>query len=107
MVPGHWEEYAGDIRASGSDIDLLVLMGDQAIARFADAPAAMPWARAGLLVHNSPAGATSVGATHIRSGLPLRVDLHVHPTARTRWPTDGRIVFERRPIELGVSHLTS
>jgi hypothetical protein len=42
-----------------------------------------------------------VGATHIRSGLPLWVDLHVHPEARTLWPTDSRIVFQRRPIEVG------
>jgi hypothetical protein len=27
--------------------------------------------------------------------------LHVHPAALTRWPTDGRIVFERRPIKTG------
>lgn len=87
-----------------SDIDLLVLMGDGAIARFADAPAARPWARADLLSdgrHNSPAGATSVGATYIRARLPLWVDLHVHPAARTGWPTDGRIIFERRPIKTG------
>jgi Nucleotidyltransferase domain len=87
-----------------SDIDLLILMGDQAVAQFADEPAARPWAQAELLSdgrHNSPAGATSVGATHLRSGLPLWVDLHVHPAARTPWPTDGRIVFERRPIETG------
>jgi hypothetical protein len=87
-----------------SDIDLLILMGDQALARFVDEPAARPWAQADLLSdgrHNSPAGATSVGTTHIRSGLPLWVDLHVHPAARTRWPTDGRIVFQRRPIGTG------
>lgn len=87
-----------------SDIDLLILMSDRALARFADEPAARPWARADLLSdgrHNSPAGATSLGATHLRSGLPLWVDLHVHPEARTRWPADGRIVFQRRPIETG------
>ncbi|HEY7261392.1 MAG TPA: nucleotidyltransferase domain-containing protein [Trebonia sp.] len=87
-----------------SDIDLLILMGDQALARFAGEPAASPWAQADLLSdgrHNSPAGATSVGTTHIRSGLPLWVDLHVHPAGRTRWPTDSRIIFERRPIEVG------
>lgn len=87
-----------------SDIDLLVLMADRALTRFAAEPAAKPWAQADLLSdgrHNSPAGATSVGATHIRSGLPLQVDLHVHPAARTRWPADSRIVFERRPIETG------
>jgi hypothetical protein len=87
-----------------SDIDLLVLMRDQALARFADEPAARPWAHAALLSdgrHNSPAGATSVGTTHLRSGLPLRVDLHVHPAARTKWPADGRIVFQRRPIQTG------
>jgi len=87
-----------------SDIDLLILMGDQALAQFADEPAARPWAQADLLSdgrHNSPAGAVSLGATCIRSGLPLRVDLHVHPEARTRWPADGRIVFERRPVEMG------
>src|SRR5215469_15479540 len=79
-----------------SDIDLLILMGDRALPRFADEPAARPWARADLLSdgrHNSPAGATSVGATHIRDGLPLQVDLHVHPAARTSWPTDSRMVF--------------
>ncbi len=87
-----------------SDIDLLILMPDDAVARFADEPAARPWAQADLLSdgrHNSPAGATSVGTTHIRSGLPLWVDLHVHSAARTRWPTDSRPVFERRPIETG------
>ena len=87
-----------------SDIDLLVLMDDQAIAQFADEPAASRWAQADLLSdgrHNSPAGAISVGATHLRSGLPLRVDLHVHPADRTRWPTDSRIVFERRAIGTG------
>jgi hypothetical protein len=79
-------------------------MGDRALARFVDEPAARPWAQADLLSdgrHNSPTGATSVGATHVRSGLPVWVDLHVHPAARTRWPTDGRIVFERRPIGMG------
>jgi hypothetical protein len=79
-------------------------MRDQVLAQFVGEPAARRWAQAELLSdgrHNSPAGATSVGATHIRSGLPLWVDLHVHPAARTRWPTDGRIVFERRPIEMG------
>jgi hypothetical protein len=89
-----------------SDIDLLILMGDQALARFADEPAARPWAQADLLSdgrHNSPAGAASMGATHIRSGLPLWADLHVHPAARTRWPTDGRIVFQRRLIETGTA----
>jgi hypothetical protein len=88
-----------------SDIDLLVLMDDRAIARFADEPAASGWAQADLLSdgrHNSPAGATSVGATHLRSGLPLGVDLHVHPADRTRWPADGRIVFERRRIGTGL-----
>jgi hypothetical protein len=87
-----------------SDIDLLILMGDETIARFADDPAAKPWAQADLLSdgrHNSPAGAASVGATHIRSGLPVRVDLHVHPADRTCWPTDGRIVLERRPVGTG------
>jgi hypothetical protein len=87
-----------------SDIDLLILMGDRAIATFVAAPGARPWAQADLLVdgrHNSPAGAMSAGATHIRSGLPLHVDLHVHPAARTRWPAGSRILFERRPIELG------
>jgi len=87
-----------------SDIDLLILMEGQALAQFVAEPAARPWAQADLLSdgrHNSPAGATSMGATHIRSGLPLRVDLHVHPAARTRWPTDGRIAFQRRPTETG------
>jgi hypothetical protein len=87
-----------------SDIDLLILVGDRALARFVAEPAAKPWAQADLLSdgrHNSPAGATSMGTTHIRSGLPLWVDLHVHPAARTRWPTDGRIIFERRPVEMG------
>jgi hypothetical protein len=60
-----------------SDIDLLILMGDQALAQFADEPAARPWAQADLLSdgrHNSPAGATSVWARYAfaqdcRSGL--------------------------------------
>jgi hypothetical protein len=87
-----------------SDVDLLILMGSADVARFADQPADRPWAQADLLTdgrHNSPAGATSVGATHIRSGLPIWMDLHVHPAPRTSWPADSRVVFERRPIETG------
>jgi Nucleotidyltransferase domain len=87
-----------------SDIDLLILMHDEAIPQLADEPGAHPWARADLRSdgrHNSPAGATSMGLTHIRSGLPLWVDLHLHPVTRTLWPTDSRPVFQRRPIDSG------
>jgi hypothetical protein len=87
-----------------SDIDLLILASDQFIRQFMNEPAASPWARADLLSdgrHNSPAGATSLGTTHIRSGLPLRVDLHVSPADRTPWPTDSHVVFERRPVKTG------
>jgi len=87
-----------------SDIDLFILTSDQFIGQFMNEPAASPWARADLLSdgrHNSPAGATSLGTTHIRSGLPLCVDLHVHPSGRTPWPADSRVVFERRPVRTG------
>jgi hypothetical protein len=87
-----------------SDIDLLILASDQSIRQFMNEPAASPWARADLLSdgrHNSPAGATSLGTTRIRSGLPLWADLHVHPADRTPWPTDSRVVFERRPVKTG------
>ena len=87
-----------------SDIDLFILASDQFIRQFMNEPAASPWARAELLSdgrHNSPAGATSLGTTHIRSGLPLWVDLHVHPADRTTWPADSRVVFERRPVKTG------
>jgi hypothetical protein len=87
-----------------SDIDLFILASDPFIRQFVDEPAASAWARADLLSdgrHNSPAGATSVGTTHIRSGLPLWVDLHVHPADRTPWPADSRVVFERRPVPTG------
>ncbi len=87
-----------------SDIDLFILASDQFIKQFMNEPAASPWARGDLLSdgrHNSPAGATSLGTTHIRSGLPLWVDLHVHPADRTPWPTDSRVVFERRPVKAG------
>jgi hypothetical protein len=87
-----------------SDVDLLILTDDQGITRFMNEPAACPWAQAGLLVdgrHNSPSGAASAGATHLRSGLPLHVDLHVHPSGRTTWPTDSRVIFQRRPVETG------
>ena len=81
-----------------SDIDLFILASDQFIRQFMNEPAASPWARADLLSdgrHNSPAGAMSLGTTHIRSGLPLWVDLHVHPADRTLWPADSHVVFER------------
>jgi hypothetical protein len=87
-----------------SDIDLLVLTSDQFIRQFMNEPAASPWARADLLSdgrHNSPLGATSLGTTHIRSELPLWVDLHVHPADRTPWPADSHVVFERRPVKSG------
>jgi len=53
-----------------SDIDLLILMDDEAITPFADDPATRPWARADLRSdgrHNSPAGATSIGLTSTSS----------------------------------------
>jgi hypothetical protein len=87
-----------------SDIDLLILASDQFIGQFMNDPAASRWARADLRSdgrHNSPVGATSLGTTHIRSGLPLWVDLHVHPADRTPWPTDSRVVFERLPGTTG------
>jgi hypothetical protein len=87
-----------------SDIDLLVLATDQFIRQFMNEPAASPWARADLLSdgrHNSSAGATSLGTARIRSGLPLWADLHVHPSGRTPWPADSRIVFERRMARAG------
>jgi len=87
-----------------SDIDLLILASDQFIRQFMNEPEASPWARADLLSdgrHNSPAGATALGTTRIRSGLPLWVDLHVHPAVRTLWPTDSHVVFERRPVKTG------
>jgi hypothetical protein len=87
-----------------SDIDLLILMGDEDVPRFADQPAERPWARADMLTdgrHNSPAGATSAGTIYIRSGFPIWADLHVHPATRTSWPTDSRVILERRPIGTG------
>jgi len=87
-----------------SDIDLLILAGREFIDRFMTEPAASPWARADLLSdgrHNSPAGATSLGTTRIRSGLPLWVDLHVHPADRTCWPADSRVLFARRTVPAG------
>jgi hypothetical protein len=87
-----------------SDIDLFILASGQFIRQFMNEPTASPWARADLRSdgrHNSPAGATSLGTAHIRSGLPLWVDLHVHPADRTPWPADGRVVFERRPVRAG------
>jgi Nucleotidyltransferase domain len=88
-----------------SDIDLLILASDQFIGQFMNAPADSSWARAALLSdgrHNSPAGAASLGTAHLRSGLPLWVDLHVHPAGRTPWPTDSQVVFARRPVMRGV-----
>jgi hypothetical protein len=85
-----------------SDIDLLILIADKDVARFANKPAERPWAQADVLTdgrHNSPAGTTSVGTTHIRSGLPIRADPYVCPAMRTRWPADSRVLFERRAIE--------
>ena len=93
-----------------SDIDLFILASGRFIRQFMNEPAASPWARADLLSdgrHNSPAGATSLGATHIRSGLPLWVDLHVHPADRTPWPTDSRVLFERRPVMTGTLSFTA
>jgi hypothetical protein len=43
----------------------------------------------------------TVNARTVSPGLPLRVDLHVHPAGRTPWPTDSRVVFERRPVRTG------
>jgi hypothetical protein len=64
-----------------------LLMSDADIGRFADQPTERPWAQADLLSdgrHNSPAGATSVGTTHIRFiyGQGFRSGLTCMPTPR-------------------------
>lgn len=92
-----------------SDVDLLILMDGRAVVRFVEEPSAKAWARAELVVdgrHNSPVGAASVGATHIRAGLPVHVDLHAHPVERSSWPADGRVVFQRGAVETGALSLT-
>lgn len=92
-----------------SDIDLLIVMEDHEVARFADRSRKTPWSEAQVLVdgrHNSPAGATSAGAIHVRSGLPFRADLHVYPLSLARWPADSRVVHEARPVETSVMSFT-
>jgi hypothetical protein len=92
-----------------SDIDLLIVMEDHEVARFADRSRKTPWSEAQVLVdgrHNSPAGATSAGAIHVRSGLPFRADLHVYPLSLARWPADSRVVYEARPVETSVMSFT-
>src|SRR3984957_6961406 len=87
-----------------SDIDLLILASGQFIRQFMNEPAASPWARADLLSdgrHNSPAGATSLGTTNIRSGVPLWGGRHVRPTDRGPGQGHGPVPFAPRPVKTG------
>ena len=86
-----------------SDIDLMILMDAEQVARFAERPADTGWARAPLLVdsrQNAPAGCAQINAVHLLDGLPFWVDFCVFPARETSWPVGHRSIFEREPVSV-------
>jgi hypothetical protein len=93
-----------------SDIDILMVVADDAIPRFRDQPADTLWGTADLLVdarHNSPAGTTSAATIHLRAGLPFRVDWYAYPQSLACWPCDARVVHEGGPLPTTLESFTA
>lgn len=85
-----------------SDIDLLVVVEDTQLDDYA-APGRLPNGPGRLAFaidarHNGPRGTRAVSAQYVVDGLPLWVDWHIHPISLANWPSDSKVIFDRRDI---------
>jgi len=86
-----------------SDVDLVVFLSDDVIARVVEERMGFP-DRFGTLVYrldstwNAPIDGAQVNALYrLRSGLPLYVDWNLWPSSRAALPTDTKALCGRRP----------
>ncbi len=84
-----------------SDVDLVIVVPDDQVGRYADA-ARLPGPERVVLSfdarHNAPRGAGSVGVHHVIDGLPFNADWYVYPDSQGAWVADAKVVFDRHGL---------
>jgi hypothetical protein len=80
-----------------SDVDLLIVVPDEHVDRFADA-SQLPVSEHVMWSidarHNAPRGAGAVGVRYLIDGLPLHVDWYVYPRSCAAWVADAKVIFD-------------
>jgi len=84
-----------------SDVDLVIVVPDDQVGRYADA-ARLPGPERVVLSfdarHNAPRGAGSVGVHYVIDGLPFNADWYVYPDSQGAWVADAKVVFDRHGL---------
>ncbi len=84
-----------------SDVDLVIVVPDDQVGRYADA-ARLPGPERVVLSfdarHNAPRGAGSVGVHYVIDGLPCNADWYVYPDSQGAWVADAKVVFDRHGL---------
>jgi hypothetical protein len=80
-----------------SDIDLVVVVPDDQVDRYADAMR-LPGSEQAIWSidarHNAPRGAGAVGVRYVIDGLPLHVDWYIYPRSLAVWVADAKAIFD-------------
>lgn len=83
-----------------SDLDLLVVVGDDDVATWTAHNDV--WAAAALVVpapQNTRSTASSAGSLHVADAWPVGVDWYVYPCAEASWPVDCAMLFGADRVE--------
>jgi predicted nucleotidyltransferase len=84
-----------------SDVDLVIVVPDDQVGRYADAARRRGPGRVALSFdarHNAPRGAGSVGVHYVIDGLPFNADWYVYPDSQGAWVADAKVVLDRRGL---------
>src|SRR5579871_1504651 len=84
-----------------SDVDLLIVVPDGQVGRYASVTRLPGYAQAVWSVdarHNAPRGAGAISVDYVVDDLPLHVDWYVYPLSRAAWVSDAKVVFDRRGL---------
>ena len=83
-----------------SDVDLVIVVPDDQVSRYADAARRAGPERVVLSFdarHNAPRGAGSVGVHYVIDGLPFNADWY-YPDSQGAWVADAKVVFDRHGL---------
>ena len=87
--PGGWFVVPGRGDADDwSDVDPVIVVPDDQVDRYADAPRLLGPERVALSFdarHNAPRGAGSVGVHYVIDGLPFNADWYIYPDSQGAW----------------------
>ena len=84
-----------------SDVDLVIVVPDDQVDRYADAVRRAGPERVALSFdarHNAPRGAGSVGVHYVIDGLPFNADWYIYPDSQGAWVADAKVVFDRHGL---------